>query len=153
MEIKTYEELIDWVRNMHGLLASNLEKGADSNSNEQASALLNYLADHERELERITKEFERQAEPNALHTRLYDYLTQSPVRVPDPTDTHFGSLGFDDICREVFAFHDQIVELYNSLAEQTGTTQIHELVQSLKQMEKNEAMRLARQVASSQDMQ
>lgn len=152
MEIKTYEELIDWVRNMHGLLANTLQEGADENRNEQARALLSYLADHERELERITGEYERQAATNTLQTRLYDYLTRSPVKVPDPRDSHFSSLGFDDICREIFAFHDRIIDIYQSLDEQAITPETHELVESLKQMETNEAMRLARQISSSQDL-
>lgn len=152
MEIKTYEELIDWVKNMHKLLASTLREGAEGNSNEQAQALLNYLSDHETELERITAEYERQAAPNTLHTRLYDYLTQSPVRVPDPRDSHFSTLSFDDICREIFAFHDRIINIYRSLDEQTGVDETHDLVQSLRQMEENEAMRLARQIANSQDI-
>lgn len=152
MEIKTYEELIDWVRNMHGLLASTMEEGADATRNEQASALLHYLADHERELARITEEYERQAAPNTLQTRLYDYLTRSPMKVPDPRDSHFGSLSFDDICREIFAFHDRIIEIYKSLDEQAITPETHELVESLQNMEKNEAMRLARQVSNSQDI-
>ncbi len=152
MEIKTYEELIDWVRNMHTRLARTLEEGAAAHQDEQAQALLNYLARHEKELERITKEFERQAAPNTLQTRLYDYLTRSPMKVPDPEDSQFESLGFEGICREVFSFHDRIVEIYRSLAEQTGIPETHELVTSLKEMEENEAMRLARQVASSQDM-
>ncbi|MFW5825649.1 MAG: ATPase, partial [Marinobacter sp.] len=147
-----YEELIDWVRNMHGLLARTLEEGAADNRNEQAQALMNYLARHEKELERITGEYERQAAPNTLHTRLYDYLTRSPMKVPDPRDSNFASLGFDDICREIFGFHDRIIEIYRSLAEQTGIPETSELVNSLREMEENEAMRLARQVASSQDM-
>lgn len=152
MEIKTYEELIDWVRNMHGLLARTMEEGADATSNEEAGALLHYLADHEKELARITEEYEHQAAPNVLQTRLYDYLTRSPMRVPDPRDSHFGSLSFDDICREVFAFHDRIIEIYHSLDEQAITPETHELVEALQKMEKNESMRLARQVASTRDM-
>lgn len=152
MEIKTYEELIDWVRNMHALLAKTLEEGAAGNHDEQARALLTYLAQHEKELERITEEFERQAAPNTLQTRLYDYLTRSPMRVPDPRDSHFSSIGFDEICKEIFAFHDRIIDIYRSLAEQTGIPETHELVKSLLEMEEHEAMRLARQVASSQDM-
>lgn len=152
MEIKTYEELIDWVRNMHGFLAKSLKESAGSNTDEAARGLLNYFAEHEEELARITAEFERQAAPNTLQTRLYDYLTHRPMRVTDPTDTHFESLGFDEICREVFAFHDQVVALYESLAEQTGIPETHELVKSLQEMEKNESMRLARQIANSQDL-
>tara|TARA_Y100001933_G_C18800387_1_gene480594 strand:+ start:190 stop:648 length:459 start_codon:yes stop_codon:yes gene_type:complete len=152
MEIKTYEELIDWVRNMHGLLAKTMDEGASGQKNDQASALLHYLADHERELARITEEYERQAAPNTLQTRLYDYLTRSPMRVPDPRDSHFSTLSFDDICREIFAFHDRIIEIYQSLDEQAITTETHDLVESLRQMEKNEAMRLARQISNSQDL-
>jgi len=152
MEIKTYEELIDWVRNMHARLATTFEEGAVGHRDEQARALLDYLAGHERKLEQITREFERQAAPNTLQTRLYDYLTRSPVKVPDPKDSQFSSLGFEDICKEVFTFHDRIINIYRSLAEQTGIPETHELVTSLREMEENEAMRLARQVASSQGL-
>ena len=152
MEIKTFEDLIDWVRDMHGFLARSLRESAAGNANDQASALLTYLADHEQELVRITEEFERQADPKALRTRLYDYMKHQPVKVSDPSDTHFASLTFDDIAREVFQFHDQVIDLYDSLAGKAEIAEAKELMGSLKEMEEHEAMRLARQVSNSRDI-
>lgn len=152
MEIKTFEDLINWVRDMHGFLARSMQESAGSNANEQASALLTYLADHEQELVRITEEFERQADRKTLDTRLYDYMKHKPVKVNDPADTHFASLGFEEICAEIFRFHDQVIDLYDSLGGKAEIPEAKELVDSLKKMEENEAMRLARQVASTRDM-
>ena len=152
MEIKTFEDLIDWVRDMHRFLARSMHESADSNTDEQASALLNYLADHEQELVRITDEFERQAERKTLQTRLYDYMKHKPVKVNDPADTHFASLGFEEICAEIFRFHDQVIDLYDSLAGKAEIPEAKDLMDSMKKMEENEAMRLARQVASTRDM-
>lgn len=152
MEIKTFEDLIHWVRDMHGFLSRSLRESAGHHDNEQARALLGYLSDHEQELVRITEEFERQADPRALSTRLYDYLKRRPVKVSDPADTHFVSLGFDEICEEIFRFHDQVIELYDSLAGKAEIAAVRELMESLREMEEHEAMRLARQVASSRDL-
>lgn len=152
MEIKTYEDLINWVRDMHRFLARSMKESADGHANDQASALLNYLADHEQELVRITEEFERQADRKALETRLYDYMKHKPVKVNDPADTHFETMGFDQICEEIFRFHDQVIELYDSLGGKAEIPEAKELVDSLKAMEEHEAMRLARQIASSRDM-
>jgi hypothetical protein len=152
MEIKTFEDLVDWVRDMHSFLSRSLRESAAGNANDQASALLTYLADHEQELVRITEEFERQADPKALKTRLYDYMKHKPVKVTDPADTHFASLSFDEIAREIFAFHDQVIDLYDSLAGKAEIAEAKELMDSLKEMEEHEAMRLARQVSNSRDI-
>ncbi|SFR62283.1 hypothetical protein SAMN05216203_1886 [Marinobacter daqiaonensis] len=152
MEIKTFEDLIDWVRDTHTELAQSMKRSAEHSTNEQASALLQYLSEHEHELVRITEEFERQADAKALKTRLYDYMEHKPVKVAGSSDTHFASLSFDDICREVFAFHDQVVELYDSLGSKAEIPEAKELVDSLRKMEENEAMRLARQISNSQDI-
>jgi Mg2+ and Co2+ transporter CorA len=152
MEIRTFEDLINWVRDMHSFLARSMHESAHGNTNEQASALLTYLADHEQELVRITDEFERQADRKTLDTRLYDYMKHKPVKVNDPADTHFASLGFEDICKEIFRFHDQVIDLYDSLAGKAEILEAKELMDALKQMEENEAMRLARQIDSSRDI-
>ena len=51
MEIKTYEDLIEWARQLHLHLSQCLSKCAANNPDERASALLTYLAGHETEIE------------------------------------------------------------------------------------------------------
>lgn len=151
MEIKTFEDLIDWVRQLHAHLAASLRKSAAGHTDERAAALLTYLAAHEEELVRITAEFERQADVKAMRTRLYDYIEHKPISGRKP-DTCYANLGYDDICREVFQFHDEVIALYKALASKAEIPEARELVLALQEMEEHEAMRMARQSGSSQDV-
>lgn len=152
MEIRTFEDLIEWARQLHGHLSRSLDECSGRNENERASALLHYLSEHEAELERITAEFERQADPKALKTRLYDFVRHHAFQTDRKTDAHYATLGFDDIAREIFAFHDELIALYESLVRKAEIPEVAELMASLLAMETNEYMRLARQVLSMDDV-
>lgn len=154
MEIKTYEDLIEWARQLHLHLSRCLSECATKNKDERASALLTYLAGHEAEIERITAEFEKQADEKALKTRLYDYheTDHSGIRNHDSCDGHYAGMDADSITREIFEFHDQVTNLYKELALKTEIPEASELVESLRDMEENEAMRLAHQISSMNDL-
>ncbi|WP_148864028.1 ATPase [Marinobacter fonticola] len=152
MEIKTFEDLIDWARQLHAHLSRSLQDSAETNENERASALLTYLSEHESELARITAEFEKQADPKVLKTRLYDFFNHQPIDSRRKSDTHYAQLGFDEIAREIFSFHDELMELYKSLLRKAELREASDLVQELLDMEENESMRLARQVRSMDDV-
>lgn len=152
MEIKTYEDLIEWARQLHGHLSRCMAECADKNKDERAGALLNYLSNHESELERITQEFEKQAEPKALNTRLYDIMDHEHRQISQSCDTRYAELDFDSIVREVFAYQDQLIDLYDSLAGKAEIPEAKELAESLKKMEQNEAMRLSRQIGQMNDV-
>lgn len=154
MEIKTYENLIEWARQIHLQLSRCLSECAKNNQDERASALLTYLADHEAEIERMTAEFEKQAEEKVLKTRLYDYFEEEhrAIKTHNSCDGHYAGLDFDTIAREVFEFHDQLIELYKSLNLKAEIPEASDLVESLRSMEENEAMRLARQIGLMNDV-
>lgn len=152
MEIKTFKELIGWTRDLHGHLARCLSHCATRNEEERAQALLDYLASHESEIERIVNEFERQADTNALETRVYDYLSHHPIKTHRTCNEPYAKLDFNGICREVFDFHDQITDLYQTLVEKAEIPKVKELMESLLAMELNESKRLARQVGRMDDL-
>ena len=72
MDIKTIGQLIDWTRDLHSHLASCLSHCATTHEEERARALLDYLAAHESDIERIVNEFERQGDAKALETRVIE---------------------------------------------------------------------------------
>lgn len=151
MEIKRFEDLIDWARQLHGHLSRSLEDSSGRNEDERASALLHYLADHEAELERMTSEFEKQADPKVMKTRLYDFFDHQPF-TRRKSDTHYANLDFEGIAREIFDFHDELIELYKGLIRKAELPEVSELLEELLAMEQNESMRLARQVGSMNDV-
>ena len=52
----------------------------------------------------------------------------------------------------MFDFHDQLIDLYDSLAGKAEIPEAKELAESLRAMEENEAMRLARQIGMMDDI-
>ncbi|MBZ2169164.1 ATPase [Marinobacter sp. F4216] len=152
MEIKTYEELIDWTRQLHAHLARSLQASAEKATDERARALLDYISTHEAKLEQAVAEFEKQADPKAMHTRLYDYANHKPIESHRTIDTHYAELGFSDIEREVFDFHDQVMDLYDTLIGKAEIPEAKALLEDLKALEEHEAMRLARQIGSADDL-
>jgi len=107
---------------------------------------------HESEIERIVNEFERQADTNALETRVYDYLSHHPIKTHLTCDEPYAKLDFNGICREVFDFHDQIIDLYQTMVGKAEIPEVRELLESLLTMEQNESKRLARQVGRMDDL-
>ncbi|WP_138438642.1 Na/Pi cotransporter family protein [Marinobacter alexandrii] len=152
MEIKTFEDLIDWTRQLHAYLAESLHESAAKAQNERASALLDYVSSHERILENAVSEFEKQADPKAMKTRLYDYANHKPIESHRTCDTHYADLDFDGIAREIFDFHDQVMDLYDSLIGKAEIPEARTLLEDLKALEEHEAMRLARQIGRMDDM-
>jgi spore coat protein CotF len=152
MDIKTFRELIDWTSDLHAHLARCLSHCATLNEEEGPRALLNYFAAHESEIERIVNEFKHQADDNILETRVYDSLSNHSIKTHRTCDERYATLDFNGICREVFGFHDQIIDLYQTLAGKAETPKIRALMESLLTMEKNESKRLATQVALMEDL-
>ncbi|MBW7471295.1 ATPase [Marinobacter sp. M216] len=152
MEIKTFEDLIDWTRQLHAYLAECLHESAALNTNERASALLDYVSSHEAKLEQAVAEFEKQADAKAMKTRLYDYASHKPIKSHRTCDTHYADLDFDGIEREIFDFHDQVMDLYDALIGKAEIPEAKTLLEDLKALEEHEAMRLARQIGRMDDV-
>lgn len=152
MEIKTFSDLIDWTRQLHEHLSRCLAHDATLHKDERARMLLDYIARHEAELERIVAGFEQQADLNVLNTRTYDYLNHRPIKTLGNGDGHYSTLDFDQISREIFAFHDQVIDLYRNLIAKAEIPEIETLLQSLLSMEEHEAMRLASQIGRMNDV-
>jgi hypothetical protein len=61
MQVETFQDLIDWTRELHGFLAKCLQHCSVQQDEPRAKALLEYLATHEANLESTMASFERQA--------------------------------------------------------------------------------------------
>lgn len=152
MDIKTFGELIDWSRDLHQHLAHCLKDSATRHEEERARALLEYLSSHESELARIIDEFKHQSARNTLETRVYDYLRHNPIETHRTCDESYEKLDFGGIYREVMDFHEQVMDLYKSLAEKAEIPEAQALFEALLDMETHESMRLARQIGRMDDV-
>lgn len=152
MEIKTFADLIDWTRQLHAHLARCLHESAGQHKDERASALLDYISSHENLLEKAVAEYENQADPKVMQTRLYDYGVHKPIGKNRTCKTDYSEMTFDDIAREVFDFHDQVMELYDTLIGKAEIPGAKTLLEDLKSLEEHQAMRMATQIGRMSDM-
>jgi hypothetical protein len=152
MKIETFQDLIEWTRQLHAHLAECFSHCATQHEEARAKWLLEYLADHEATLERTVVGFEKQADPKALHTWVYDYLSHAPLTPHPACNLPYAKMSFDDICREVFSLHDQVIALYRYLEGRAEIPETRDLVGELLKLEEHEAMRLAQQTNRARDL-
>ncbi|KGE78581.1 MULTISPECIES: hypothetical protein [Halomonas] len=152
MKIETFQDLIDWTRQLHVHLAECFRHCATQQEEARAKWLLEYLADHEARLEHTVARFEQQADPKALHTWVYDYLSHNPIAPHQACSAPYAEMSFDEICQEVFSLHDQATELYRYLAGRAEIPEARDLVDELLKLEEHEAMRLAQQANRARDL-
>lgn len=152
MDIKTVYDLIEWSRSLHGSLAKCLSHCASLHKDERASLLLDYLASHETEIEKMVAGFEQQADPKAARTYVYDYMPHTPITTHLDCDDHYAKMDVASIEAEVVDFHEQIISLYRTLIEKAQIPEVTELVESLLDMEEHQTKRLVRQVGRMDDM-
>ncbi|GGX48557.1 ATPase [Saccharospirillum salsuginis] len=151
MEIRTFEELIDWTRMLHANLAACLSHCSTSQE-ERARLLMDYLSEHEAKLEKVIGDYERQAPAQALRTYVYDYLKHSPLKPHEDCDKSFADLDYHSIIKLVIDYHDQIMALYQALLARVEIPETRDLVQSLLELEEHESMRLVRQTGRMDDL-
>lgn len=152
MSIKSVEALVDWTQDVHGHLAQCLEAAALAGSDERARQLLAFLAGHEQRLANIVAGFVAQSEPRALHTRVPDYGEHEPIDAAQLCNKPWHSMTFDQISAEVFAIHNQVMELYRDLIGRSAIPEELALVQALLDAEEQETRQMAHQANRGSDM-
>lgn len=145
MNIERCEDLIDWTSHTHARLSTCMTEGADERSDSLAKMLLVYVAEHERALTSTISRIKEHADPTALHVRLHDAVDRSAVTMNLDSEA-YAKMSVDDISREIFAVHNQIIDLYRSLESRPGLDRARELLGEMLQLEEHETMRLAQQV-------
>ncbi|TCO76102.1 hypothetical protein [Chromatocurvus halotolerans] len=146
MKAETVDDLVNWTRDTHGLLARRLRQSADQQSRTRSELLMRYLADHEAALEKMVAEYEGRADQGSLGTWVYDYVTENPVHIDNLDADAHGESDVEEISATIFAVHTQLIGLYRYLLGRADTPDLRDLIKELLALEQHEAMRLAHQV-------
>lgn len=144
-------ELLDWIEAFHHALAAQYKTLADQADQERAALLLNYLSEHQRVLAESIEKYEMDSADNLLTT----WSDQCPdLDLPDSIlELHNTLAGSDteEIIKHVIAFHDILIGMYQSLANEATNASNKTLFESLAQMEQQEAMRTVRDAQRLED--
>lgn len=146
MKIERFEDLIEWTRKTHQYLSDCMAHCASENQDTLASALLVYVSNHEKALATTIGKIEQHASDRALHTWIYDYLQHNPVELHTQCTQPYAKMSVEEISRDVFETHNQILDLYRSLERRAEIAAGRELLAELLALEEHETMRMAQQV-------
>lgn len=152
MKIERFEDLIEWTRQTHAALSTCLSRGADQREESLARMLLVYLAEHEKMLARTIEHIEKHADRRALNTWVYDYVSRDEITLRASCSQTYAKMTVDEIARDIFNIHNQIIDLYRSLARRAEIDKAREVLNELLDLEHHEAMRLAHQVGRLNEM-
>ena len=151
MRYKTVKDILDHTADLHRQLSELAEKATDEPDG-RLKIVVDYLADHEARLKQAIQDFENDSPDGVLST----WFDRAPeFDRPDLEQEAEALAGADDIeqaVSRVVAFHDQIVGIYNNLAEQTNNDKVRDLFESLASLEEHDKLRLVRNAHHLRDM-
>lgn len=152
MQVESVKDILEWTVRFHHELAGCLKDCARVNQDQRAGLLLNYLADHEKTLERIMAEFEHTADLNALNTWCYEYVDKHPIVKHEHNDVPYAELDSRDIMARVTSLHEQVIEMFKDLYQRAPVESEKALLEQLFEVESHEAMRISQSANRLEDI-
>ncbi len=152
MQIETLKDVLHWTRKFHQQLSQSLSNSVDKNTDERARMVLEYLADHEKTLDKVISGFEKSGDEDALNTWFNEYVNKSPVLQNVHTNTPFANMDAAQIMEVVADQHQQAIELYRYLARRADIDSAKDMLESLLSLEEHEIMRMTQSTNRFSDM-
>jgi len=152
MQVESVKDILEWTVRFHHELAGCLKDCARVNQDQRAGLLLDYLADHEKTLERMMAEFEHTADLNALNTWCYEYVDKHPIVKHEHNDVPYAELDSRDIMARVTKLHEQVIEMFKDLYQRAPVESEKALLEQLYEVESHEAMRISQSANRLEDI-
>ena len=138
MQVETFSDVLDWTRAVHRNLAASLADAAGDVSEERVRMLLDYLASQEKEMAVVIERSKEDADQKALHTFVYDYIENAPLKPREISADAFMGKNTDEVLETVMGYHDEIIQLYTYLHGRAEVPSTKALVDDLLAYERQE---------------
>lgn len=152
MKVETFSDVLDWTRAVHRNLADCVAHAGKGARREKTQMLLDYIRDHENRLCDVLESSKEDASPAALNSWAYEYFSQAPILPEEACTVDFKDKDTGEIINAVLARHNKIIEFYRYMARQAQVPSTEELMNSLLELERNEARRMARDAGELEDI-
>lgn len=151
MQAETYDYLLQWTSELHGVIADRLEQAITADTDQRTRWLMEYIAGHEREMANTVDTFRARAGKAESRTWLYEHIGENlPPRAR--WELSFVGKTADEISEHVFEMHGQLIEVYTSMTGRAAIPAAAELMRNVLAMEEGETRRLAEQCGRLQDL-
>ncbi len=140
MEFKQISDILDWSQAIHAELAERYQSLAGELTQQRAVLLLDYLADHQKQLETSVELLKEDISPGLLNTwtrtELADAFPSSLMELRNQLTT----LSTEDILTLCIDYHDRLIKLYNELSQTADLDSSRELFENLADLEHHEKL-------------
>ena len=144
-------EILDWMQAFHERLSIEYHIMSQGQVRERVALLLQYLADHQRQLQNAIKHYEEDASEEFLNT-WHDHFPE--LDLPETLDDlkhHLSVINTDDVIRLAVKFHDVLICLFEEIGNTAPTDEVRDVFNDLAQMERREKERMVRDSAFLED--
>ncbi len=138
--------ILDSFRNFYGELAECFQSQVVSSTGQQLPYLCQYIAEHEREIQKAIDNFENETADEALlDTWLQFGADETLRRILDELELRAG-MTEDDVIGEALKADAKIIALYRELAGESGVPDVRELFEGFANMQNARTRQLARAI-------
>ncbi len=154
MSVERIRDILDWSRDLHLELQTVFSQAAGQTGDIRARLLLDYVAEHEQRLADAIRHYEDDHDANGdrLETWIMDYIEKISFVREIREKMQLGEMTSEDILQAVVETHQQLIDLYQDLADNAKTERLQELFQGLAAMESHELMRIVHSSERWSDM-
>ena len=155
MDVTNFNQLISWTRQVHQQLATLLEQDAHLHHNERARLLLACLSEQQQRLGDTIKKFEESTKTQALDAYipyLYSAFEQLPINTQRLYTQSYAELTIAEISQVLFDAHQQMIDFYQHLVNESQVPEAKELVESLLALEQAAQKQMASHFEGIEDI-
>ena len=151
MRFQQTKDILDYARHFHKLIRQFYQRTSEAVDKNRLKLLLNYLAEHERYLEKSIAEYESTMPEKALKT----WFPLSPCsekidNLSSLLDAQEPSV--DEIVALAIYLDDCLIETYRQLAESAETNTVKDVFRNLLELEKREKYKMVRDTERMKDL-
>lgn len=151
MQMEPLKEVMHWTEAVHHELAHSLRETGEGRD-ERAQMLLNYLSEHEKQIEHLLRRYERLADKESLNSWYLEYINKEPVPDHRKITEEYREKDPEAIYHNVMMQHEKIIDLYKFMRSHAETEESRELLQQLVDLEQHEAMRMSQSANRFSDL-
>ena len=145
------KDILDWIAYLHERLAREYDRLSDEAKDERVAMLLEYLADHQRRLQKTITRFETDAADKLLNTW---FQGCPPLDLPESLDDLHQSLAGKssiEVTKAAIKLHDQLIAIYRELEAAADVDSVREIFANLATLESHEKIRMVRDAQRLED--
>lgn len=151
MEFKQVGDILDWSKAIHAELAERYQALAGELTQQRAVLLLDYLADHQKQLEQALAALKEDVNAGLLNTwtriELADAFPSNLMELRAQLNT----LSTSDILNLAISYHDRLIALYRELSQSAELESSRELFRGLADLEHHDKLITVRDAQRLED--